>query len=148
MLHAITRQPDGYVSLVTDGGGACSLDAAFGLPTHGQMQCADGRTAATQTLRTSWHSNLGTILQAKVIPGIWSDLARPAALRALEGAECDTEAETFWSTAPELLRTRIERHVLEAEIARKESQAMIESDAFHEHCREACADPASEAILH
>ena len=86
------RSSDGaealYVSLKTNGNVACGLHAPFGSLRNNELQLDDGRRLAAEALRrykaASWH---GQYFRLAVLPAIWSELARPAAIATIRGGD-------------------------------------------------------------
>ena len=86
------RSSDGaealYVSLKTNGNGACGLHAPFGSPRTNEPKLEDGRRLAADALRrykaASWH---GPYFRLGVLPAIWSELARPAAIATIRAGD-------------------------------------------------------------
>ena len=77
-----------YVSLKTNGNGACGVHAPFDSLRNNELQLDGGRRLAADTLRrykaAFWH---GQYYCLGLLPAIWSELARPAAIATIRGGD-------------------------------------------------------------
>ena len=76
----------------------------FGVLVTGQLYCDDARQLAANALRRYRPSmSQSSFLCTSVLPAIWAELARPAALREVHGGgQLSDESSRFWLLAPSL----------------------------------------------
>lgn len=110
-----------FVSLVTNGNGACTLHSVYaqGL-LNGELFCEDARLAAATAFRAFRLSgSSGFFFKQDVLPAIWGELGRPAAMHKVLGSvEPELSASRlFWRLLEErnpAACSRVEEHVTEA----------------------------------
>ena len=116
-----------FVSLLTNGNGACSLHAAFGDLGNGrEFFCDAARPKAAAALRYFYESGVdGLFLRQKVLTGMWCELTKPVLMHQLgKGNAPAPHAREFWSRLPEALRTRYRAHTVALENAVAQNQTL------------------------
>ena len=85
-MQALEANDAHYVSLHTNGNGACGLHAPYGVLEGSELKMDSARQHAANALRAYFNTGPHRrYLRVGVLPAIWSELARPAALAAIRG---------------------------------------------------------------
>ena len=113
-----------FMSIRTNGDGACALHSAFGELGARELFCPNARQRAVRVLRPHLLAEGAGLPTQCVRASIWSELARPAASFALNsGEEPSSESELFWELASPELRRQAEAQVLAQEAAAEHARA-------------------------
>jgi hypothetical protein len=126
-MQRIVEDTSGFISLLTNGNGACGLHAAFGnLGSGVEFFCDGGRLKASDALRRFHESRAhGYFLRGKVLTAIWCELTKPVIMHQLGRTNAPPpHAMEFWSKLPQALRMRCHAHVLAVEHAVERNQAL------------------------
>ena len=126
-MAALQAEDTQYVSLHTNGNGACGLHAPYGSFESGELKMHDARQHAANALRgyfdTGPHQRY---LRVGVLPAIWSELARPAALAAIRGGvHPSEESKRFWTAATPALKEMARRSIRGKNLPNTSSRSLV-----------------------